>query len=90
VATVKVPTPLRTYTQNRAEVTAPGDTVGEVLRQLDKSFPGLGGCLLDEKGGLRRYINVYFNDEDIRALQLLDTKVSDTDRLTIMPAIAGG
>jgi molybdopterin converting factor small subunit len=90
MATVKIPTPLRSFTQNQAEVRAGGHTVGEVLRDLDKSFPGLGAKLLDEHGGLRRYINVFHNDEDIRALQELETPVADSDRIIIMPAIAGG
>lgn len=90
MATVRIPTPLRTYTQNRDEVVVPGATVGEVLRNLDKGFPGIGSRLLDEKGGVRRYVNIFHNDEDIRFLKELDTPVGDADKLSIIPAIAGG
>jgi sulfur-carrier protein len=71
-------------------VTASGATVGEVLRELEKRFPGLVARLLDDKGAVRRYVNIFHNDEDIRFLQELETPVSDGDRLTIIPAIAGG
>lgn len=90
MAKVKIPTPLRSYTQNQEEVTAAGATVGEVLRNLDKAYPGIGARLFDDKGALRRYVNVFHNDEDVRFLKALDTPVADADRLSIIPAIAGG
>lgn len=90
MATIKIPTPLRTYTQNKDEVSVPGGTVGEVLRNLEKACPGIGARLLDDKGGLRRYVNVFHNDEDIRFLKQLDTPVAENDRISIIPAIAGG
>ena len=90
MATVRIPTPLRSYTQNQAEVKVEGATVREVLANLEKSAPGIGARLLDEKGSLRRYVNVFHNDEDIRFLKDLDTAVSDADKLSIIPAIAGG
>ncbi|MBX5480371.1 MAG: MoaD/ThiS family protein [Myxococcaceae bacterium] len=90
MATIRIPTPLRSYTQNKDEVTAPGSTVGEVLQNLDKAYPGIGARLFDEKGAVRRYVNVFHNDEDIRFLQELATPVSDNDRISIIPAIAGG
>lgn len=90
MATVRIPTPLRTYTQNAAEVTVAGKTIGEVLRNLDTSYPGIGTRLFDEKGGVRRYVNIFHNDEDVRFLQELDTQVADTDKVSIIPAIAGG
>lgn len=90
MAMIKIPTPLRTYTQNKEEVSAAGSTVGEVLKNLEKSFPGIGARLMDEKGALRRYVNVFHNDEDIRFLKNLETTVADTDTLSIIPAIAGG
>ena len=90
MAMIKIPTPLRTYTQNKEEVSAAGSTVGEVLKNLEKSFPGIGARLMDEKGALRRYVNVFHNDEDIRFLKSLDTPVTDADKLSIIPAIAGG
>jgi molybdopterin synthase sulfur carrier subunit len=90
MAKVRIPTSLRSFTRNQEEVTASGATVGEVLRELEKRFPGLGARLLDDKGAVRRYVNIFHNDEDIRFLQDLETPVSDGDRLTIIPAIAGG
>jgi molybdopterin converting factor small subunit len=90
MAMVKIPTPLRTYTQDKAEVTAAGTTIGEVLKNLERTFPGIGQRLFDEKGALRRYINIFHNDEDIRFLNNLATPVSDADRISIVPAIAGG
>lgn len=90
MTTIRIPTPMRTFTRNQAEVTATGATVREVLKDLDARFPGIGARLLDERGAVRRYVNVFLNDEDIRALRELDTPVTDTDRLTLIPAMAGG
>ena len=88
--TVRIPTPLRTYTQNQAEVRVEGGTVGEVLKNLETRFPGIGSRLMDDKGAVKRYVNVFHNDEDIRFLRELETPVKDTDQLSIVPAIAGG
>ena len=90
MATVRIPTPLRSFTQNQQEVTAPGKTVGEVLRNLNATFPGIGQRLMDDRGGVRRYVNIFHNDEDIRFLKELETPVADTDQISIIPAIAGG
>ena len=90
MAKVRIPTTLRSFTRNQDEVTASGATVGEVLRELDKRFPGIGPRVLDDKGAVRRYVNVFLNDEDIRFLQELDTPVKDSDRITLIPAMAGG
>jgi sulfur-carrier protein len=90
MAKVRIPTPLRSFTRNQQEVTVPGATVGAVLRELEQRFPGIGARLLDDKGAVRRYVNVFHNDEDIRFLQELETPVSDSDRITLIPAIAGG
>ncbi|HZH04767.1 MAG TPA: MoaD/ThiS family protein [Myxococcaceae bacterium] len=90
MATIRIPTPLRSYTSGQGEVAAVGATVGEVLRNLEKSHAGIGSRLLDDKGGVKRYVNVFLNDEDIRFLKQLETPVSDTDTLSIIPAIAGG
>ena len=87
---VRIPTPLRTYTQNLAEVKVDGATVGAVLRGLEKACPGIGTRLFDDKGGLKRYVNVFHNDEDIRFLKNLETPVTEADTLSIIPAIAGG
>lgn len=90
MATVRIPTPLRSFTQNQQEVTAPGKTVGEVLKNLNATFPGIGQRLMDERGGVRRYVNIFHNDEDIRFLKELETPVADSDQISIIPAIAGG
>ena len=88
--TVRIPTPLRSYTRNLAEVKVDGATVAEVLRGLERACPGIGARLLDERGELKRYVNVFHNDEDIRGLQNLQTPVCSADTLSIIPAIAGG
>ena len=90
MATVRVPTPLRSYTSGQGEVPAQGATVGEVLRNLEKSYAGIGARLLDDKGGVKRYVNLFLNDEDIRFLRQLETPIAEGDTLSIIPAIAGG
>jgi molybdopterin synthase sulfur carrier subunit len=90
MSTVRIPTPLRSYTQNKAEVKVSGKTVGEALKALDAACPGIGTRLFEENGSLKRYINVFHNDEDIRFLKDLETPVVDSDTLSIIPAIAGG
>jgi molybdopterin converting factor small subunit len=90
MATVRIPTPLRSFTRGQPEVRVPGATVGEVLANLERSHPGIGARLLDEKGSVRRYINIFLGEEDIRFLQGLDTPVGEEARLTLIPAIAGG
>jgi sulfur-carrier protein len=90
MARVRIPASLRSFTKNQPEVLVPGSTVAEVLDNLEPNYPGLRARILDEQGGLRRYVNVFHNEEDIRFLQDLKTPVKDEDRLTIVPAIAGG
>ena len=90
MAKVRIPAPLRSYTKDQAEVSAAGGTVGEILRNLEQSYPGIGPRLLDEKGSVRRYVNIFYNDEDIRFLKELETPVADGDKISIIPAIAGG
>ncbi|HET9554262.1 MAG TPA: ThiF family adenylyltransferase [Anaeromyxobacteraceae bacterium] len=87
---VRIPTPLRGLTGHRAEVRASGGTVREVLGALEAAHPGLGERLLDGRGALRRYVNLFLNEEDLRALGGLDAAVRDGDRLTVVPAVAGG
>jgi len=87
---VRIPTPLRSVTKGNAEVQAKGDTVGDLVEDLERQFPGLRERLLDDKGELRRFINVYVNEEDIRFLQGKTTVLEDGDRVSIVPAIAGG
>ncbi|MBZ4399565.1 MoaD/ThiS family protein [Myxococcus sp. MISCRS1] len=90
MATIRIPSTMRTLTRNQADVVVPGTTVREVLANLDASYPGIGAKLLDERGAVRRYVNVFLNEDDIRALRELDTPVKDADRLTLIPAMAGG
>jgi sulfur-carrier protein len=87
---VRVPTPLRSLTKGNAEVQAKGDTVADVVEDLDRQFPGLRERLVDDTGELRRFINVYVNGEDIRFLQSKTTTLKDGDEVSIVPAIAGG
>ena len=88
--TVRVPTQLRTLTGGNGEVGVEGATVGEVLKSLDAAHPGLGERLFDESGNLRRFVNVFLADEDVRFLRGLDTPVGAGDTVSIVPAVAGG
>jgi len=87
---VRIPTPLRTLTKGSAEVQAKGDTVAALVESLEGQFPGLRERLLDESGELRRFINVYVNEEDVRFLQGKKTALKEGDHVSIVPAIAGG
>jgi molybdopterin converting factor small subunit len=86
---VRVPTILRTYTANAKVVQVQGTTIAEVVADLEANYPGIGDRLLDDKG-LRRFVNVYLNDEDVRFREGLETAVVDGDSVTILPAVAGG
>jgi molybdopterin converting factor small subunit len=87
---VRLPTLLRPHADGASSVVADGSTVGEVFSELTARYPGLAGQLVDEQGALHRFVNVYRNDDDIRYLDQLDTKVTDGDVLSILPAVAGG
>jgi sulfur-carrier protein len=87
---VRIPTILRSHTGGAKVVEGAGDTIGELLTDLDTRHPGLRGRLVTAEGGLHRFVNVYVNDEDVRFLGALDAKVSDGDTVTILPAVAGG
>ncbi len=86
---VRIPAALRTLTGGQDEVKAAGATVGEIIETLEKRHPGLKERLLDEKG-VRRFINIYVGEEDVRFLQGLKTELKSGDQITIVPAIAGG
>ncbi len=88
--TVRIPTPLQEFTQQQDTVEIAGADVKEVLANLDDQFAGIGQRLYDEEGKLRRFVNIYVNQEDIRFLQGEGTAVSDGDEVSIVPAIAGG
>ena len=87
---VRVPTILRSYTDGQKGVQGSGDTIADLLTDLDGRYPGLRGRLITEEGALHRFVNVYINDEDVRFLGALDAKLSDGDTVTILPAVAGG
>jgi sulfur-carrier protein len=87
---VRIPTPLRALTKGNAEIQARGGTIDSVVDDLERQFPGLKERLLDETGELRRFINIYVNQEDIRFLQAKKTALKDGDEVSIVPAIAGG
>ena len=88
--TVRVPTQLRTLTGGAGEVEIEGASVGEVLKALDVAHPGFADRLFDEAGNLRRFVNVFLADEDVRFLEGLATPVGDGQTLSIVPAVAGG
>ena len=87
---IKLPTVLRAQADGQASVTVGGSTIGEVFTALVAQYPGLRGNLLDDAGGLHKFVNVYKDDDDIRYLDQLDTKVVDGDTISILPAVAGG
>ncbi len=87
---VRIPTILRTYTGGAKTVEGAGDTLAELLADLDSRHPGLRGRLITEQGALHRFVNIYVNDEDVRFLGSLDAKLNDGDNVTILPAVAGG
>jgi sulfur-carrier protein len=87
---VRIPTPLRTLTKGNAEVQATADTVAGLVDDLERRFPGIRERLLDEAGELRRFVNVYVNEEDIRFLDGQKTALRAGDQVSIVPAIAGG
>ena len=88
--TVRIPTTLRSLTGGNAEVEVEGSTVGEVLGNLDGAHPGFRDRLLDDEGGLRRFVNVFVADDDVRYLQGLGTPVPEGETVAIIPAVAGG
>jgi len=87
---VRIPTILRTYTGGSAEVTADPGTLREVLAGLDATYPGLAGRIVDDTGNLRRFVNVYVGDEDVRFAQGLETPVLAGAHVSVIPAVAGG
>jgi molybdopterin synthase sulfur carrier subunit len=87
---VLIPTPLRKLTNDLAEVSAAGGSVGEIIENLDKAFPGMKERIYDEAGEVRRFILIHVNGEDIRFMDGLKTNVADRDEVSITPALAGG
>ncbi len=89
-ATVRIPTTLRPMAGGKSEVEVEGATVGEVLKSLDAAHPGFSDRLLDDDGNLRKFVNVFVADDDVRFLDGLDTPVPDGETVAIIPAVAGG
>ena len=89
-ASVRIPTILRTFTSGSGEVTAEGSTLREVLDDLETSFPGIRDRILDEQGALRRFVNIYVAEEDVRFANGLETPTPDGTQISIIPAVAGG
>jgi molybdopterin synthase sulfur carrier subunit len=87
---VRIPTPLRKITGGNDEVTAEGRNISEIIDDLEKNYPGLKERICEPDGALRRFVNLYLNDEDIRFKENLATELKDNDELSIIPAIAGG
>ena len=87
---VRIPTPLQKLTQEKPEVEINGRNIRDVIDQLDKSYPGIKQRICDENGNVRRFVNIFLNEEDIRFLKKEETAVKDGDEVSIVPAIAGG
>jgi MoaD family protein len=87
---VRIPTPLQKLTKDKAEIEASGEDIQGLIDDLEKNFPGIKQRLCDEKGVLRRFINIYVNEEDIRFLKMDKTPLKNGDEVSIIPAIAGG
>ena len=87
---VRIPTILRTYTQDQSQVAADGATLAEVIESLESSFPGIKSRVVDEQGALRRFVNIYVAEEDVRFANGLETPTPDGTQISIIPAVAGG
>jgi sulfur-carrier protein len=87
---IRVPTILRTFTDGKSEVTTAGDTLRDVIADLDAKYPGIAVRILDDVGKIRRFVNIYVGDEDVRFAAGLDTPTPDGAHVSIIPAVAGG
>ena len=87
---VRIPTSLRAFSAGKAEVQVVGTTLATTLKDLEQKCPGIGARVLDDAGGIRRFLNIYVGDEDVRFQRQLDTPIGESDEISIIPAIAGG
>ena len=87
---VRIPTILRTYTNGESEVAADGGTLAEVISSLETSYPGIRARILDDQGAIRRFVNVYVGNDDVRFLEALDTATPEGSQVSVIPAVAGG
>ena len=90
MATLYIPTPMRRLTSGQSKITIEGETVSALLQAAESTYPGIAEKMLDGDGNVKRFINVFVNDDEIRTLDGLDTTVSEKDRVSIVPAMAGG
>ena len=90
MATVRIPSPLRRYTNSQSKVETNGSNIGELISNLETQYPGIKSKLCDDNGNIKRYVNVFVNDEEIRTLQGSETPVGEKDEVSIIPAMAGG
>ena len=90
MATVRIPSPLRRYTDNQSKVQSNGATITELIEDLDNQYPGVKSRLCDDSGQIKRYVNIFVNGEEIRTLQGSETTVTESDEVSIIPAMAGG
>jgi len=88
--TIRIPTPMRKLTNDHELVQASGANIGELIEDLEKNYPGIKERLCDQEGNVRRFVNIFLNDEDVRFLEEKATAVKDGDEISIVPAIAGG
>lgn len=87
---VRIPTILRTYTNGDSEVSADGETLAAVLDSLEQSYPGIKARIVDEQGAIRRFVNVYVGNDDVRFLEALETSTPEGAQISVIPAVAGG
>lgn len=87
---VRIPTILRTYTNGDSEVSADGATLAAVLDSLEQSYPGIKARIVDEQGAIRRFVNVYVGNDDVRFLEALETSTPEGAQISVIPAVAGG
>jgi len=90
MATVRIPSPLRRYTSGQSKVEGSGTTITELIGNLEAQYPGIKSRLCEDDGQIKRYVNVFVNDEEIRTLQGAATPVAEKDEISIIPAMAGG
>ena len=90
MAIVRIPSPLRRYTNGQSKVESSGASIQELIEDLDSQYPGVKSRLCDDSGQIKRYVNVFVNDEEIRTLQGGETPISESDEVSIIPAMAGG
>ena len=90
MTTIRIPSPLRRYTNGQSKVESNGATISELIENLEAQFPGIKTKLCDESSQIKRYVNVFVNEEEIRTLQGIETSITDRDEVSIVPAMAGG